>query len=125
MGTLKVVKLRVGTGTGKQTQMLYKHPGKTQLQDSSYECKVFPIKEVEEALKDGWYLTSPEALKNSTGPAPKPVMNALEENKKLIKQQDELLKNQKTLEDKKTEFEKEKKRFEFEKKNQKGAQKAG
>jgi predicted RNA-binding protein associated with RNAse of E/G family len=45
------------------TQMLYKYPGKTQLEDGFYECQVFDESEVEQAINDGWYTIWTEAKK--------------------------------------------------------------
>lgn len=130
---MKKITIRTGTGTGKQTTMVYKHPGtKLVLKEGSFDYKRVPSKEVEKALEDGWYLTSPEALENSTGPEVKPSVSKDEVakiGKKLEEKSAELETGLKTLEVKQAELdkrekefdEKQKKRTEFDqKKNKKG-----
>jgi hypothetical protein len=43
------------------SRMLYKYPGEFQLQDDKWDYIIVPETEVEEKLKEGWFLTSPDA----------------------------------------------------------------
>lgn len=45
--------------------MLYKHPGKHELHGDKFDYIVVDELEVDKALNDGWYKTTPEALENS------------------------------------------------------------
>jgi hypothetical protein len=56
---------RVGPLTTKETTMtktmLYKHPGKHKVHGNMFDHIV--TEDIDAALKDGWFLTTPEALK--------------------------------------------------------------
>jgi hypothetical protein len=45
--------------------MLYKHPGQHKMHGDKFDYIVVDELEVDKALNDGWYKTTPEALKNS------------------------------------------------------------
>jgi len=106
-----MAKIIVGRGTGKQTSMVYKHPGPTQLQDGGYTTKVIPIKEIEEYLKKGWFRNPVEAKKNSTAPEPVKTSDVKQIGKELEKKQVELDSNLKDLEKREKELSDKEKEF--------------
>lgn len=59
--------------------MLYKHPGKHKLHGDMFDYIV--TEDVEKALKDGWFLTTPEALgvKEDGAPTRKEVKQKADE----------------------------------------------
>lgn len=52
--------------------MLYKHPGPHKIHGNKFDYIV--TEDIEQALDDGWFLTTPEALE---GAEPKPVPEAI------------------------------------------------
>lgn len=50
--------------------MMYKHPGPHFLHDEWFDYKVVPEYGIDEALAQGWYLTTKEALDNTTTKPP-------------------------------------------------------
>ncbi len=48
------------------TTMVYKHPGKHQIHGDKFDYLVVADSHVEEALDDGWSLTTPEAKAKAT-----------------------------------------------------------
>ncbi len=48
----------------KSTTMLYKHPGQHEIHGSNFDYIIVDESDVEQSIKDGWFLTTDEA-KNS------------------------------------------------------------
>jgi len=49
-----------------EQQMLYKHPGIHEIHGDKFDTLIVDsVEELEEALEDGWFETTPEALDNS------------------------------------------------------------
>lgn len=49
----------------KSPTMLYKHPGKHQIHDSAFDYIIVDESDIEQAIKDGWFLTTDEAKSNA------------------------------------------------------------
>jgi hypothetical protein len=45
----------------KSPTMLYKHPGKHEIHESNFDYIIVDQSDVEQAIKDGWFLTTDEA----------------------------------------------------------------
>lgn len=45
----------------KSQTMLYKHPGKHEIHESSFDYIIVDDVDIEQAIKDGWFLTTDEA----------------------------------------------------------------
>jgi len=48
----------------KSPTMLYKHPGKHEIHGASFDYIIVDETEIEDAIKDGWSLTTDEAKNN-------------------------------------------------------------
>lgn len=70
--------------------MLYKHPGKHKIHGDMFDHIV--TNDIDAAKKDGWFLTTPEALKASKGESKKssPIKNSAPSRDEVKEKADEL-----------------------------------
>ncbi len=58
--------------------MLYKHPGPHKIHDNKFDYIV--TEDIDAALKDGWFLTTPEALEGiEPKPSPEPTRDEVKQ----------------------------------------------
>jgi predicted trehalose synthase len=48
----------------KSPTMLYKHPGKHEIHGSNFDYIIVDESDIEQAIKDGWFMTTDEAKDN-------------------------------------------------------------